>query len=204
MKKLNFRGILTNMLNKIPNKVIEKIYDLGICFGVTSWGIWYSDNKELERLRKDNASLGDKVKKSDQISENAVISSDLEKKDRLSESKRISDLETEFNLEKAKWADEKANLEVQISDLRRQVREESDNIYKEHINNRTAHDNSSHSDKNEGELIDVSLICQSTYENLNIPLFKLTFVILNWYICFSPLINCKIRELLWGKNSKPF
>ena len=204
MKKWNFRGIFTNMLNKIPNKVIEKIYDLGICFGVTSWGIWYSGNKELERLRKDNASLGDKVKKSDEISENAVISSDLEKKDRLSGSVRISDLETELSIEKAKWADERANLEVQISDLRRQVREESDDMYKSHINNRTAHDNSSHSDKNEGELIDVSLICQSTYENLNIPLFKLTFVILNWYICFSPLINCKIRELLWGKNSKPF
>jgi hypothetical protein len=41
MKKGNYKGLfftVTNMLKAIPNKVIEKAYDLNVCIGVTTWG----------------------------------------------------------------------------------------------------------------------------------------------------------------------
>ena len=199
MKRWKFNGIIGNMLKQIPNKIIEKAYDLSICFGVTTWGIWYSDNREVEKLRKKNALLEDSTEKANGASKKAVADSGLSKKDSLDKSKECSDLQAELALEKANSAAARANHIAEMSNLRRQLREESDRMYKGHIKNSTT--NSTNSSNNEAT--EASFICQSHSDNLNTPIFKLAFLIFNWYICFSPLINCQIREFLWGKNGKP-
>ena len=200
MKKLKFNGLIGNMLKQIPNKIIEKAYDLSICFGVTSWGIWYADTREVEKLRKKNALLEDSTEKANGVSKKAVADSGLSKKDSLDKSKECSDLQRELADEKANSAAARANHITEMSNLRRQLREESDTMYRDHIKNNT--NNSNHSPNN--EISEANFICQSNYDNLNTPIFKLTFLIFNWYICFSPLINCQIRDFLWGKNGKPF
>jgi hypothetical protein len=200
MKKWKFNGFIGNMLKQIPNKIIEKAYDLSIGLGITSWGIWYADNREVKKLRKDNALLEDSTKKANGLSKKAVADSGLSKTDSLAKSKECSDLQAELAEERANSAAARANHMTEMSNLRRQLREESDTMYKDHIKNNTT--NSTNSPNN--EMTEASFICQSHYDNLNIPIFKLAFLIFNWYICFSPLINCQIRDFLWGKNGKPF
>jgi ribosomal protein L29 len=200
MKKWKFNGFFGNMLKQIPNKIIEKAYDLSICFGVTSWGIWYSDNREVERLRKENALLENSTEKANGVSKKAVSDSGLSKKDSLDKSKECSNLKAELAQEKANSAAARADHLAEMSDLRRQLREEANKMYNDHIKSNPT--NSNHSSNNEAT--EASFICQSPYDNLNTPVFKLAFLIFNWYICFSPLINCQIRDFLWGKNGKPF
>lgn len=200
MKKWKFNGFIGNMLKQIPNKLIEKAYDLSICFGVTTWGIWYADTREVEKLRKENALLEDSTKKANGVSKKAVADSGLSKKDSLDKSKECSDLQAKLAEEKANSAAARANHIAEMSDLRRQQREEFDAMYKDHIKNKTTNSNQS----SNNEVTEAGFICQSHYENLNTPIFKFAFLIFNWYICFSPLINCQIREFLWGKNGKPF
>ena len=74
---------------------------------------------------------------------------------------------------RAASAEEGANLSLEISDLRCQMRE----LVRQKHNkaHKTISENFTNYHKNEDEIIEASLICQSTFDSSNTLIFKLTF-----------------------------